>query len=613
MFLSTFHARLLKRFFFLLVCYSFIRIGFYFYHLNVYRQFHQEDILQSFLLGLRFDVAAICLVNAPVILLSILPWKNRIYQGIERFLFVFFNFVAIVVSIDDYELFLFMGKRLSFDFFVISDDIVAQLPQIFLNYWYLPIAAMLLCICLYFIDRKWFRLSSQKPIVFVHLIFSFLIAGLSFIGMRGGLQHKSINVQTAFSQGENELGHLVLNSPYHFLRTLKNKSISKVSYFKNDKEAVEIILNKRDLRTSKTSSGKKNIVLIVMESFSLEYMEKGLTPFLQELKANSLYYPYHLANGRRSIEALPSLLCGLPSFLEEPISKSVFQGNKFVCMPKLMKDAGYTNVFFHGGAKGTMGFESYTLAHGFDKYYSRNDYVRGKDFDGHWGIFDGPFFQFFIDELKVTKQPFLAGFFSLSSHQPYSLPEEFQGKFPKGSLEIHESIGYADDSLRKFFQRAKNEKWFANTIFIITADHTSKLETKKFQNQIGRYRVPLLIHSPDQSWKGFDTEKVTQHSDIPKTILDFAGLPAEEMPATGVSILSGDQGFALNYADGQEYLFVTKNEVLKLNKNGDQKSYQYDWETGSMTTPVPNQDPILKAYLQYFQNGLMNNNLSIYR
>ncbi len=260
-----------------------------------------------------------------------------------------------------------------------------------------------------------------------------------------------------------------------------------------------------------------------------------------------------------------------------------------------------------------MGFESYTLAHGFDKYYSRNDYVREKDFDGHWGIFDGPFFQFFIDELKVTKQPFLAGFFSLSSHQPYSLPEEFQGKFPKGSLEIHESIGYADDSLRKFFQRAKNEKWFANTIFIITADHTSKLETKKFQNQIGRYRVPLLIHSPDQSWKGFDTEKVTQHSDIPKTILDFAGLPAEEMPATGVSILSGDQGFALNYADGQEYLFVTKNEVLKLNKNGDQKSYQYDWETGSMTTPVPNQDPILKAYLQYFQNGLMNNNLSIYR
>lgn len=613
MLLSTFHARLLKRFFFLLVCYSLIRIGFYFYHLNIYKQFHQEDLLQSFVLGIRFDVAAICLVNAPVILLSFLSWRNRIYQGIERFLFVLSNFVAIVISLDDYELFHFMGKRLSFDFFVISDDIVAQLPQIFLNYWYLPIAAMLLCVCLYYIDRKLFRLGPRQSNVYFHVLMSVIIAALSFVGIRGGLQHKSINVQSAFSQGENELGHLVLNSPYHFLRTLKNKSISKISYFKNDKEAIEILLKKRDLRTSKTSSGQKNIVLIIMESFSLEYMEKGFTPFIKELKEKSLYYPYHLANGRRSIEALPSLLCGLPSFIDEPISKSVFQGNNFVCMPKLMKHAGYTNLFFHGGAKGTMGFESYTLAHGFDKYYSRNDYAQGKDFDGHWGIFDGPFFQFFIDELNGTKEPFMAGFFSLTSHQPYSIPAELKNKFPKGSLEIHESIGYADDSLRKFFDRAKNEKWFANTVFIITADHTSKLESKKFQNQIGKYRVPLMFYSPDQSWDGFVTEKVTQHADIPKTILDFAGVGAEEMPATGVSILSGDVGFALNFADSQDYLLVSKDEVLKLTKNGDQKSYRYDWENGTMTTPVNNQDLILKAYLQYFQNGLINNNLSIYR
>jgi uncharacterized sulfatase len=318
----------------------------------------------------------------------------------------------------------------------------------------------------------------------VHFVTGLFVAGLSFVGIRGGFQHKSINVQSAFTQGKNELGHLVLNSPYHFLRTLKNKSISKISYFKSDKEAFEIILKKRDLRTSKTSSGQKNIVLIIMESFSLEYMEKGLMPFLQELKGKSLYFPNHMANGKRSIEALPAMLCGLPALLDEPISKSVFQGNKFVCMPKILKDSGYTNVFFHGGAKGTMGFEAYTLAQGFDKYYSRNDYPSGKDYDGSWGIFDGPFFNFFIEELKETKEPFFAGFFSLTSHHPYNLPKEYAGKFPKGTLEIHESIGYADDSLRKFFEKAKNEKWYQNSLFIITGDHTSKLETEKFQNQI---------------------------------------------------------------------------------------------------------------------------------
>jgi uncharacterized sulfatase len=260
-----------------------------------------------------------------------------------------------------------------------------------------------------------------------------------------------------------------------------------------------------------------------------------------------------------------------------------------------------------------MGFESYTLAHGFQKYYSKSDYPFGKDFDGHWGIYDGPFFRFFAEELNQAKEPFLGAIFSLSSHQPYSIPDEFKGKFPKGNLEIHDSIGYADDSLRKFFDKIRTEKWFANTIFIITADHTSKLETKKFQNQIGKYRVPLLIYSPGENWTDVVKQKVTQHSDIPKTILDLAGADGSEMPAMGVSILSGDVGYALNYADGQDYLFISKDEVLRLTKSGAQTSFIYDWETGERTTPVKNDDPILKAYLQYFQNGLINNNLSLYR
>lgn len=613
MFLSTFHTRLLKRFSFLLICYSLIRIGFYFYHLNIYKHFHQDEILESFLLGMRFDLAAICLVNIPVVLMSVIPWRNKVYQGIERSLFVFLNFAAVAISLVDYELFLFMGKRMSYDLFFVTDDIIDQLPQMFVNFWFVPVIAIGLCIAMFFLDKKLFKLTERQVSKPIHFSVSLLVLGLTFVGIRGGLQHKSINVQSAFTQGKNELGHLVLNSPYHFVRTLKNKSVTKIAYFKTDKEAVDLILKQRDFRQSKSVSGQKNIVLIVMESFSLEYMEKGYMPFLQSLGKESLVFPYHLANGRRSIEALPSVLCGLPSMIDEPISKSVFSGNKFVCMPRLLKGAGYTNVFFHGGAKGTMGFEAYTLAHGVDRYYSRSDYPSGKDYDGHWGIFDGPFFQFFVDELKTVKEPFFGGFFSLSSHQPYSIPVEFKGKFPKGTLEIHESIGYADDALKKFFERAKGEKWYENTIFFITADHTSKLETKKFQNQIGKYRVPFIVFAPGMKWEEVVTEKVTQHADIPRTILDMAGVNSDEMPAAGVSVLSGDSGMALNYADGQDYILVTKDEVLRMNKNGVQTSYNYLWETGEMSSQVPSENPLLKAYLQYFLNGLISNNLSIYR
>jgi phosphoglycerol transferase MdoB-like AlkP superfamily enzyme len=435
---------------------------------------------------------------------------------------------------------------------------------------------------------------------------------LSFVGIRGGLQHKSINVQSAFLQGKNELGHLVLNSPYHFLRTLKNKSQIKLKYFLNDDEAIGTILQRQKLLPHSWQANNKNIVIIVLESFSLEYMEKGYTPFLSQLKNKSRFFSRHLANGRRSIEALPSLLCGLPSLLDEPLSKSIFQSNKFSCMPKILKGSGYTNYFFHGGARGTMGFESYTLSNGFDRYFSRDDYDDSSDYDGTWGIYDAPYLRFAADQISKMPQPFMAGIFTLSSHQPYSVPASQKGKFRKGSLEIHESIGYTDNALKLFFEKIKNEPWFKKTVFFITSDHTSKLESVKFQNIIGRYRVPFLIYSPGEN-SGGEQIKVTQHSDIPKMVLNSVGFAGHELPATSLGYLDSEAGFALNYADGRDYFLVSENEVTTLTKDNAQKKYRYDWNTGDLKLIGESQDPLLKSYLQYFVNGLINNNLSINR
>lgn len=610
-FLVERHTRLIKRFFFLFLTYSLLRIGFYFYHLNVYKHFHQDEIFQSFILGFRFDLAAICLLNIPSILLSLIPSKNSKFVFFERLLFVVINTVGIVAALDDYELFLFMGKRLSFDLFVITDDIWDQLPQLALYYWYFPLLALLFGVGFYFFDKKAFKLKGSKNPMRWQILSSVLLIAFALVGIRGGLQHKSINIQSAFSQGKNELGHLVLNTPYHFLRTLKNKSQTKLKFFASDEEAINIIMNRRDLRPKVEVGSKKNVVLIILESFSSEYFEKGYMPFLESLKNESVYFPYHLANGRRSIEALPSLLCGLPSLMNEPISKSIFQGNKFVCMPNLLKKNGYTNYFFHGGAKGTMGFESYTLANGFQRYFSKDDYPSKKDFDGTWGIFDGPFLDFSANEISKMPEPFMASIFTLSSHQPYAVPAEFQGKFPKGTLEIHESIGYADHALKMFFDKVKKEAWFSRTIFLITSDHTSKLETKKYQSLIGKYRVPFLIYDPSKNIE-LKTEKVTQHSDIPKTILNLVGIAGEELPATSVGLLGDDVGYAVNYVDGREYTLVSLNEVTTWGQNSERK-LQYDWESGDFQDLGAAQDPLLKAYLQYYVNGLINNNLSIYR
>lgn len=555
----------------------------------------------SFLLGIRFDIAAIVLVNAVPILLSFINTFNQKFLSFERVLFIFLNTAAFITAVDDYELFLYLGKRLSFDFFLIAEDILAQLPQIILNYWYLPLSAILFGVGYYFFDKRYFTLKKKKSSWFSY-VSGVLLLGVSFIGIRGGLQHKSINVQSAFLQGKNELGHLVLNTPYHFLRTLKNKPMQSLRYFSNDDEAKNVILNERDLRQGIQGHANANVVLIILESFASEYMDAGYTPFLNELKEKSLSFSRHLANGRRSVEALPSLLCGLPSLIAEPISKSIFQGNKFNCFPRILKDAGYTNYFFHAGARGTMGFESYTLANGFHRYFSREDYG-DQDYDGTWGIFDLPYLQYVADEIDKMPTPFVAGIFTLSSHQPYAIPDEFNGKFPKGTLEIHESIGYVDHALRMFFEKIKNAPWFSNTLFIITSDHSQKLETSKYMNMVGRYRVPLIIFGP--GIVSGESKRVTQHADIPASILDYVEVPGD-MPATSVSVFNSDQGVALNYADGSTYFLVQNERIYTL-----EQVFSYNWETGEAGAPEENPGILLKAYLQYFMNGLINNNLSL--
>lgn len=611
MWFDQWHTRFLKRFLFLLIPYSFLRIGFYFYHLGIYRQFHQNEIFESFLLGIRFDVAAICLINAPIVLLTLVPSTNKFFLKLERILFVLLNTAGIAANIDDFELFLFTGKRLAWDFFVITDDIWEQLPQVVLYYWYLPLAGLIFLWILFNADKKLFLLKATKPKIIKHTLGTLLLAGLAFVGIRGGLQHKSITVQSAFAQGKNELGHLVLNTPYHFLRTLKNQPLKKLSYFKTDDEAKNIILNYRDNRGGVEGVNRANVVLIILESFALEYIEEGYAPFLKELKEKALYFERHMANGRRSIESLPSLLCGLPSLLDEPISKSAFQSNKFSCMPKVLKDAGYTNHFYHGGTRGTMGFEAYTRANGFDLYFAREDYPDKKDDDGAWGIFDGPYLQYVAKQIDKMPSPFMVGVFTLSSHQPYVIPKELQGKFPKGSLEVHESIGYTDFALREFFNSIKDKHWFNKTLFIITADHSQKLDTKKFQNLVGHFQVPLIVYAPGYNWEGVNLKRVTQHSDIPMSVLDFVNIKTDGLPLTSNSIFSQDAGMGINYSSGATYFLVRDEKVLTLNKDLDQREFHYVWDTGEFESVGPSEDLILKAYLQYFVNGLINNNLSI--
>lgn len=112
-----------------------------------------------------------------------------------------------------------------------------------------------------------------------------------------------------------------------------------------------------------------------------------------------------------------------------------------------------------------MGFDNFSKAAGIDNYIGQNEYVGNKaDFDGSWGIYDEPYLQYIANYLDTVKSPFFAGIFTLSSHHPYKIPNEYSGKFPKGNIPILESIGYADYALQQFFDRISKSDWYKNTL-----------------------------------------------------------------------------------------------------------------------------------------------------
>jgi uncharacterized sulfatase len=246
----------------------------------------------------------------------------------------------------------------------------------------------------------------------------------------------------------------------------------------------------------------QNIMIIIVESLSAEYMGiynqyTGYTPFLDSLSKAGVCMRNHFANGRESIDAVPAVVASMPKLMDEPYITSKYQANNIAGLASILKFLA-TLLPFSWCKKWFDGFRRFSQIAGFQNYYGLNEYPNKKDFDGNWGIFDEPFLQFCAKNTE-QQQPFVNTIFTLSSHSPYTIPAKYLGRFRKGPLEIHESIGYADYALRQFFENSKHTPWFKNTLFIITGDHTQQNSEPKYNNEMGAYRVPLILFHGSQS------------------------------------------------------------------------------------------------------------------
>ena len=147
------------------------------------------------------------------------------------------------------------------------------------------------------------------------------------------------------------------------------------------------------------------------------------TPFLDSLASKSLVFDNAFANGRKSIHGMSSVLAGIPSF-KDAFTSSPYANQKIESVVSVLNLEGYDTSFFHGAPNGSMGFLGFSNILGFDHYYGKTEFGNDALFDGFWGIWDLPFFQFTKETIDTKKTPFFSTIFTVTSHEPYIIPDE---------------------------------------------------------------------------------------------------------------------------------------------------------------------------------------------
>lgn len=626
---------LLNRLGILLLLLSFSRWLLYLFNTSCFEDLDIKELLKLYFVGFRFDLHTLIIFNIPLIIGYGIPFRikyNDLYKKVIDILFIASNSTAIALNLIDVIYYRYLDRRMNSELFTFlkgGDENQGSLILSFIyDFWYILLIFFAFVFIIIILAKKT-KLKETKftrgSLWYINQSISFIILlGLSTIGIRGGFQLKPINLLTAAEYTNSKNTPLVINTPFSICMSLTSAELNKIKFY--DEQIIDSLYTPihNDLESNRFIDGKTNdcnIVLIILESFGQEmigYYNKSqansLTPFLDSLLNKSLTFN-GLSNGRRSIEALPSILCGLPSLMSTDYPSSRYAINRLDGFGSILKDKGYRTAFFHGGNNGTMSFNTTSKSSGFDDYYGRNEYNNDLDFDGTWGIYDNEFLQFTAKKLNEFENPFAAVIFTLSSHHPYSLPDNYTLPDSTANTPFEKTVRYVDDALKNFFVTSANYKWFNNTIFIITADHVNpEHKFEEFKNMYGYNRVPIAFYAP-QIIEAKRVDEIAQHTDIGVSIISALNIDTN-MFSFGRNLFDSTQKTAFisyinntyMFSDGTYYLQSDGENIKKIYdirndkslKNNLYKNNPNDWE---------NLDNEFKLRLQQYNNRMINNKL----
>ncbi|MBR1644741.1 MAG: sulfatase-like hydrolase/transferase [Bacteroidales bacterium] len=607
-----------------------------FYIFNT-RIFHVDGFGEwmSLLWGnVRLGLAATMLCLAPYLLLMLLPFDFRYAKGYRttcEVLYVLGCLLLTLPNLIDGAYYQFTYRRMSNEilgYLTIGGDMGNLIPKFLVDYWYATLSAVVLVALLWWRSRR-MKLEAPRHAGrhdAFHVVGSVLCVALCLVLFRGGLQRTCLSPADATRYGQLKNSALALPTTYNILRTLGRDDLQKVDYLPEaEAQAMYSPLYNpptqmptrygewtvgggRSVVVDSTSSQVRydNVVFIILESFSQEYMgcyNEGVmptrTPFLDSLAKHSAVCYSGRSNGKKSIESIPAVLASVPTLMDRPFIMSDFSGDTMAALPLLLRRHGFRTAFFHGAYNGSMDFDKFCEKAGVQSYYGRDEYEATggvpADYDGTWGIYDEPFLQYMVSQLDTFREPFFATVFTISSHHPYALPEQYKGRFADGEHPILPCVEYADHALRQFFASASRRPWFYHTLFVILGDHPAQGLHRQYNDYDGWYRIPMLVYSPHFQHQEA-THEVMQQIDLMPTVLDYLGID-EPAVCFGQSVLrreADDKGWQVVFGNGYHQL-VRNGRVAAMGRKciGDTSDLRF-----------------LQAVVQQYNQRLIDNQLT---
>lgn len=638
------------------IAYGICRVAFVMENWGLFASDFQWSSVPEMLHGAwMFDTSAILYTNVLYALLMLIPLhykEMRGWQMTAKWVYIIVNGACIAANLADCVYFKYTMRRTTntvFSEFSNEGNIGSIIGVEFMRHWYL---VLLFVVMIWAMWKCYFWGSSKNTLrrtsmpqgkgllryYIIQILCFAIFIPLCICGMRGGattaVRPITISNANQYVAHPQEAG-IVLNTPFSLIRTIGKKVFEIPEYMsEQEMDALYSPLKNNQSSIISNQSSKKNVVILIVESFGREYIGeynkwldggkyKGYTPFVDSLMQHSQTFLYSYCNGRKSIDGMPSILSGIPMFIE-PFFLTPASMNDVSGIAGELKNKGYYSAFFHGADNGSMGFEAFARKTGFTDYFGRTEYNADKrfngdkDFDGMWAIWDEPFLQFFATKMSEFKQPFVSAVFTASSHHPYKVPEEYKDIYKEEGIVIHKCIRYTDNAIRRFFDKAKTQPWYKNTLFVITSDHTNLSDHAYYQTDLGGFCSPIIFFDPSGDMKPGMRDAIAQQIDIMPTVLSYLGYDRKYV-AFGCDLLTtkDEDTWAVNYINGI-YQYIKGDWLLQFDGQKTKALYRFRTDLllkDNLLTKEPkivkDMERQVKAIIQSYMTRMVNNQLVV--